>query len=150
MNTSRKTSENLNQCPACGGEVNLELSVSDDEVPCAECGRVLWFVRKPINDVVLLTFLPGLLSGSESARRVDEVFSAVGDSSRVVLNLARLRVVSSMFLGMLAVLRQKTEAAGVEMKLCGVAPAVLDVLNVAKMDGLFDICDDEQAALGDV
>ena len=90
------------------------------------------------------------MSGSESGQRVDEVASAIGDSSHAVLNLARLRFVTSTFLGMLVALRRETQTASVSLKLCGPNPTALEALSIAKMDQLFQIYDDEQAALNDI
>ena len=35
-------------------------------MPCGHCGQLLWFVRKPLGEVVILTFFPGWQSPSTS------------------------------------------------------------------------------------
>jgi anti-sigma B factor antagonist len=107
----------------------------------------LWFVQKRFNGAVILTFLPGLISGSEAMGRIQQVQQAVGDSTRLVLNLTRLRLVSSMFLGMLVVLQRRVQAVNGKVKLCGLHSDALDVFRASKLDTVFEICADEQSAL---
>ena len=125
----------------------LELLDSAGDSPCPHCRRLLWFLRKCRNGVVVLTFLPGLMSGSEAMGRVHQVQEAVANSSRLVLNLSRMRLVSSMFLGMLVVLYRTMVAVERDGKLCGLHPDTLDVFRTTKLDRVFDICGDEQTAL---
>jgi anti-anti-sigma factor len=94
-----------------------------------------------------LTFLPGLMSGSEAMDRVNQVKEAVAASSRLILDLSRMRLVSSMFLGMLVALHRGIMAVNAAVKLCGLQPFVLDVFESTKLDTVFDICGDEQSAL---
>jgi len=135
------------RCPACNVEVTLDPSYLEGDVPCANCGQFVWFAKKSIGDVAVLTFLPGLMSGSESAGRVEEVIAAIGESSRLVLNLTHMNIISSEFLGMLLALRQEVLRASGKLKLCGLPPDSLDVFKVTKFDTVFDICDDVPAAL---
>lgn len=135
------------RCPACGWEVVWELLDSAGDSPCPHCGRPLWFVRKCSQGVVVLTFLPGLMSGSDAMGRVQQVQEAVANSSRLLLNLSRMRLVSSMFLGMLVVLYQRILAVDGTTKLCGLNPDVLFVFKATRLDRIFDICEDEQTAL---
>ena len=107
----------------------------------------MWFVRRSVDGVVVLTFLPGLVTGSEGLQRIDEVVSAFGGSSRVVVNLSRLRFVSSMFLGMLVVLHKRVVLVKGELKICGIQPEASVVFKITRLDKVFDIRDDEQSAL---
>ena len=38
-------------------------------MPCEHCGQLLWFVRKPLGEVVILTFFPGLAIALDSIAR---------------------------------------------------------------------------------
>ena len=148
MDTPSRTPEGVpNCCPACGGEVHLDPSSPLGDVPCPHCGHLLWFLKKSIDDVVILTFLPGLTSGSESFERVDEVSSMLGASPRLILNLFHLRIVSSMFLGMLVVLHRRVLTANGTLKLCGLRPEAAAAFKVTRLDMIFDIHDDEQDAM---
>ncbi len=134
-------------CPYCGAGSAIDLPGAEDDTPCPGCGRLLWFVRKPKDEVAVLIFLPGLISGSESLPRVDEVTSAIGNASRIALDLSRLRVITSMFLGMLVSLQRSVVAAGGSLKLFGVSPGQRDVFRATKLDTLFSIHGDEASAL---
>jgi anti-sigma B factor antagonist len=65
----------------------------------------------------------------------------------LVLNLSRMRVVSSMLLGMLVVLYRRMLAANGAVKLCGLRADTRDVFRTTKLDRVFEIYEDEQTAL---
>jgi anti-anti-sigma factor len=148
MDKSAQTvGEHCNYCPYCGTTVDLRPSEPQGDTPCPQCQQLLWFVRKSVDGVVVLTFLPGLMVGSESGGKADEVFSALGDSLRVVVNFSRLRLASSLFLGMMVALRRKVKAVGGNVKVCELAPVVEDSFRATQLHGLFEIYADEQAAV---
>ncbi len=95
----------------------------------------------------VLTFLPGLLSGSESEWRLDEVVSATNGSTRVVLNLSHLRFVSSLFLGMMVGLHRRLAAIAGSLKVCGLNERSSEAFCTAGIDRLIDLCDDEPTAI---
>ena len=135
-------------CPFCGTVVIVgPASIPARDAPCPKCGHLLWFVRKSVNNVAILTFLPGLMAGSESIERVGEVISAIGDAPRVVLNLSHLSFIASMFLGMLVILHKRVVSANGVLKICGVQPEAAVVFKVTKLDTVFAIYADEQSAL---
>jgi len=134
-------------CPFCGTASVVDLAMIDEDAPCPNCGRLLWFVRKPHDEVAILVFLPGLISGSESLPRVDEVVSAVAGAPRVAADLSRLRVVTSMFLGMLVSLQRKVAAAQGKLKIFGVPPGQRSVFAATRLDTVLDIHPDEATAL---
>jgi anti-anti-sigma factor len=134
-------------CPLCGGAILLEVSDARKDVLCPHCGEMLWFVRKYAGDVVILTFMPGLMSGCESVLLFDEASAALGNASRVVLNLSRLQFVSSVFLAMLLRLHKKVNAARGRLQLCGLQPETAEALRISKFDTIFAISEDEQSAL---
>jgi anti-anti-sigma factor len=135
-------------CPLCDRVVIVRPAfVPAKDVPCPHCGELLWFVRKTIDDVVILTFLPGLMTGSESMERAAEVIAAVGDFPRVVLNLSHLPFIASMFLGMLVVLHKRMASAQRTLKVCGIQPEPAVVFKLTKLDAVFAICDNERQAL---
>jgi anti-anti-sigma factor len=95
----------------------------------------------------VLIFLPGLISGSESLPRIDEVTSAIGSASRIAVDLSRLRVITSMFLGMLVSLQRSVVAAEGALRLFGVSPGQREVFRATKLDTVFRIYGDEPSAL---
>jgi stage II sporulation protein AA (anti-sigma F factor antagonist) len=104
-------------------------------------------VRKPLGEVVILTFFPGPTITLDSIERVNLVTSAAGDLSRVVINLSHLQVIPTVFLGMLVALHHRAAKIGGKLKLCGLRPELLPTLKVAILNHMFDIHDDEQSAL---
>ena len=137
-----------NLCPACGGRLDFDLANAEGDAPCPHCRHLVWFVQKPAGGVVVLTFLPGLVAGSESLERLGEVTIAIGDCKHVVLDLSRLRVITSLFLGMLVALQRRLVAAERRLKICGLSAGQRDIFKTTKLDMVFDICDDEGIALG--
>ena len=147
MDSTPDILDGVNCCPACNREVSIEGIDSPGDLPCSGCGRLLWFVRKRVNGVAVLTFLPGLLSGSESEGRLEEVVSATNGLTRVVLNLSHLRFVSSLFLGMMVGLRRRLAAVAGSLKVCGLNEKSSEAFCTAGMDRLLDLCDDEPTAI---
>lgn len=136
----------VNCCPSCGKAVTTAPLANAGDVPCPHCDDLLWFVRRAHDGVVVLTFLPGLMVASESRERIDDVSDAMQGCSRIILDLSQLQILSSIFLGLLVALnRRVTEAEG-KMKICGVQPDVREVFRMTKLEELFEICEDEQAA----
>lgn len=134
-----------NRCPSCNGVADSE-SLSGD-VPCPRCGHPLWFLKKSVGEVYILAFLPGLMSASESIERLGEIHSAVGGARHLILDCSNLRIITSIFLGMLVMLHKRISVGGGTIKLCGLTPEAADVFRITKLHLLFDIYDDPQGAL---
>jgi len=147
MNASHQIVDGATDCcPACGKELLAELLDEAGDTCCPHCQHLLWFLRRCSNGALVLTFLPGLMSGSEAMERVQDVYEAVAHSSRVILNLSCMRLVSSMFLGMLVALQKKVVAVNGTVKLYGLHAETLEVFRVSKLDWVFDIYENEQEA----
>ncbi len=134
-------------CPACGSPVIIEPIDSVGDSPCIKCGHMIWFVRRSIDETVILTFLPGLMMSSESLGRVSEVKAAIGEAPRAILDLAHLHFLSSIFLGLLVALHRWLDADARALRVCSVQPDNREVFRITKLDGMFTLCDDEQIAL---
>jgi anti-anti-sigma factor len=117
------------------------------DVPCTRCGQLLWFVRKPLGEAVILTFFPGPIVALDSITRVKLVASAAGDLSRVVVNLSHLLFIPTVFLGMLVAIHRRVGEAGGELRLYGLHPRVLATFKATNVDRMFNIYDSEQSAL---
>lgn len=148
MDAARRTADDAaERCPACGREVALEEVDSVGDMPCPRCRQLLWFLQKSRNGVLILTFLPGLMSGSEALGRVHEVHAAVANARRLVINLSQMRLVSSMFLGMLVAFYRRIAMEDGAVKLCGLNADTRDVFKATRLDRIFDIYGDEATAL---
>lgn len=72
----------------------------------------------------------------ESLRRA---VLAQADASVVVLDLARVSTIDAAGLGMMLELRQQTESRGIEFRLRNVTKLVRRVLEITRLDSVFDI-----------
>jgi anti-sigma B factor antagonist len=136
-----------NCCPACGSEVAFQPSGPAGDFRCPRCGCLLWFLRKSVDGVAILTFLPGSMCDRESVEQVDDVVSAIRSSRGAVLNLSHLRFVSAFFLGLLVRLHLRMVSAQATLTICGLRPESLEVFQVTKLDEVFSIHYNEQNAL---
>ena len=91
--TSSEITTTPYDCPFCGAKVVIE---SEKDVRCPTCGKILWFVKQRVAGVIVITFLPGLMTASESIQNVDDLLSAVGRSTRIVLNLSLASISRNM------------------------------------------------------
>jgi anti-anti-sigma factor len=98
-------------------------------------------------ETVVVRLLPGEIVNNLNAERVEELLSAIGGVSHVVVNLSDLRSMPAFLLGRLVRLHRGLAAAGGRLKLCGLQPEILDVFTITHMVGVLDICDDEARAL---
>lgn len=148
MPASTPSREKLpSSCPTCEGIVDLPQTGPSEGFVCPTCRQHVWFLKKLVGEVVVLTFLSGTARNEESLRRLDEIRAAAGAAKGLILELSRLRFVSSLFLGMLVVLHRRMGAAHGSLKLCGLQRETRDVLRVTKLDRVFAIYDDETSAL---
>lgn len=147
MEASFEVIENAsNRCPACGRELTIQPSSLAEDSPCPHCGRPLWFLRQSVQGITVLTFLPGQICEWESVDQVDDVIVAIGDSRRVIVNLARLRSVSAAFLGMLVRLHRRMVSAQAALKICGLRRESLEVFKMTKLDKVLSIHYNEENA----
>jgi anti-anti-sigma factor len=81
--------------------------------------------------------------GRELHRLIEE-----GGHTRLVVNFAGVRYISSEVLGILAALQRRAEAARGGIALCGLDPLLRDMVRITRLDRAFDVCGDEAEALG--
>lgn len=68
-------------------------------------------------------------------------------ASKLVLNLATIKLLSSSVLSVLVRINRKTKAAGGGIKLCHVNRDTMEVLRVMRLTKIFDVCDTEERAV---
>jgi anti-anti-sigma factor len=68
--------------------------------------------------------------------------------TRLVVNFAGVRYVSSAVLGILAALQAESEPTRRHITLCGLDPLLRDMVRITHLDRVFDIRTDEADALG--
>ena len=68
--------------------------------------------------------------------------------TRLVVNFTGVRYLSSEVLAILAGLQRQVNPARGRIQLCGLDPLLRDMVRITHLDRVFDICKDEEEALG--
>jgi len=76
----------------------------------------------------------------------DHLYDLEG-SGRLLLDLGNVRFLSSNALGILVNFKKKLDAVGGNLRLCCLAPDLLELLLITKLDRLFEVFDSQQEAL---
>ena len=69
------------------------------------------------------------------------------EHGKMLLNFQAVKLMTSAMLGKLLGLKKHCTAAKVTLKLCGLTDDILEVFKVTKLNKVFDIHDDESAAM---
>ena len=79
----------------------------------------------------------------------DTLFALVSENSpaTIVLSFVQVEHLSSMALGTLIRLNKRVDESDGQLKLCSIAKNLYEIFIITKLNKLFDIYDDEQAAL---
>jgi anti-anti-sigma factor len=103
-----------------------------------------------IGEVTIASFIDGKLLDHESLRAIREELVYVTEDlnrKKLVLNLSKVRDISSLALGLLVTMNKKLQEAGGKLVLCEIDPKIQEVFAIAKLDTLFVIRGDEKDAL---
>ena len=88
-----------------------------------------------------------IVFGEESASLRDTVKKLLGESPKIVLNMREVNFIDSGGLGTLVSLYTTARSAEGALKLASLSQRVGDLLQVTKLVTIFEIFDDEQAAV---
>ena len=147
MNTSAQPlNEQMRQCPICETQLRVD-SFQTGEVACSGCGHVIWYQKRTIDGISILDAVSGIVSINMDIERVSKSLLSGIDKARVILNLSRLKFISSAFVAGMIALQKRVRAAGGRLILCGMHPIVRETLHGARLDTFFEICENEQDAL---
>ena len=80
--------------------------------------------------------------GRELRRLIEE------GHTRLVVNFAGVRYLSTEVLAILAGLQRKVDPVRGRIVLCGMDPLLRDMVRITRLDRFFDICDEEAEAIG--
>jgi anti-anti-sigma factor len=148
MNTSAQPlNEQTRQCPICGTQLRVD-SFRTGETACSGCGHVIWYQKRTMDGVSVLDAISGIVAINVDIERVSKSLLSDTDKPRVVLNLSRLKFISSAFVAGMIALQKRVRSAGGRLILCGMHPIVRETLHGARLDTFFEICESEQDALG--
>jgi anti-sigma B factor antagonist len=103
-----------------------------------------------IGDVTVVNFTDKKILDEQNIQIIGEqLFSLVDDLGRrkLLLNFSNVEYLSSAALGKFITLNKKVNAAGGRLILCNIDPQIYEVFEITKLNKLFNIQKEEQAAL---
>lgn len=103
-----------------------------------------------VDGVTVVSFLDSVITDDVVLNEVrDELYRVVDvqKKTRLVLNLGNIRKYSTQFLGNLLGLKQRVVKAKGGLKLCSIAPNLMDAVKILHLEKVFEIFDDEQEAI---
>jgi anti-sigma B factor antagonist len=147
MNTSAELpNEQMRQCPICDAQLRVD-SFRTGETACSGCGHVIWYQKRTVDGISIMDAISGIVAINMDIERVSNSLLSGTDKARVVLNLSRLKFISSAFVAGMIALQKRVRAANGRLILCGMHPIVRETLHGARLDTYFEICENEQDAL---
>lgn len=101
-----------------------------------------------VGDLMIMRADGGLNSGT-AVQLSDQVAALVkGGVRNIIVDCSKLQIISSVGIGSLLLLHARIKRAGGEVKLAGLGGAIMQVIRITKLDGVFEMYDDvEQARL---
>ena len=119
------------------------------DATCPHCGSLMW-CGEPPNLVIVTVIEFGDEIGDEAARkafcvRVEELIEA--GRPHVLLDLSQARSLPESILGLLVHLHLRVEVHGGRVALCGVAPELVQLFKITRVDRLLRIYHNQADAL---
>jgi len=103
-----------------------------------------------IGDVTVVSFTDKKILDEQNIQIIGEqLFSLVDELGRrkLLLNFGNVEYLSSAALGKFITLNKKVNAAGGKLVLCNIDPTIYEVFEITRLNRLFNIQKEEQAAL---
>ncbi len=103
-----------------------------------------------VGEVTVVRFVDRKIIDHSNIQQIGtELFQLVEEQNKLklLLNFANVEFLSSEALGKLIRLDKKVKAHGGTLKLSNIRPEIMEVFVITKLNKLFDIKDDEAAAL---
>jgi anti-sigma B factor antagonist len=103
-----------------------------------------------IGDVTVVNFTDKKILDEQNIQIIGEqLFSLVDELGRrkLILNFSNVEYLSSAALGKFITLNKKVNSAGGRLVLCNIDPQIYEVFEITKLNKLFNIQKEEQAAL---
>ena len=147
MNTKLETQQQpiMCRCPVCGNAVPLETPIPRYDAPCSGCGSLVWCRQRSTGKTVLLDALPDRTPELQEVEVAVDALLGGGETSRIVLDMTRLELVSSAFVARLVSMNKRLRASGAELVLCGMSPVIREVFSQLHLDRAFRIVDSQNA-----
>jgi anti-sigma B factor antagonist len=101
------------------------------------------------DDVLTIRIQDERLVEPEQLKRLFEELNTLlgkSDERQVVLNFGSVKFMASSMLSKLVAFQKKSDEFRAKLKLCNVAPDIMEVFKITKLNKVFDIQPDEAAA----
>jgi anti-sigma B factor antagonist len=103
-----------------------------------------------VGDVTVVNFVDKKILDEQNIQIIGEqLFDLVDNQGKkkLLLNFGNVEFLSSAALGKLITLNKKSQTSGGKLVMCKIAKEIMEVFEITKLDKLFKIYPDEQAAL---
>src|SRR2546423_15697569 len=103
-----------------------------------------------IGDVTVVNFIDRKILDEQNIQKIGEDLFHLVDAenrSKILLNFSNVEYLSSAALGKFITLNKKVQASGGKLVLCNIDPNIYEVFEITRLDRLFNIQKEEQAAL---
>ena len=144
---SDRSEEAAYSCPVCDTRIAGAPAPPPFDAPCPDCGYMLWCRKKMMGGVAVLHVVPGRTPEHGEVEQLGEALERPGGGPRVIVELSALDFMSSAFIARLVALNKRIRAAGGKLVLCGLHPFVREAFHDSRLERIFEIADDEKAAL---
>ena len=104
-----------------------------------------------VDGVTVVNFLDKRILDEPTIQAIaDQLFSLVDDSGKreLLLNFSNVEYLSSAALGKLINLHKKLTGVQGKLAMCNVIPQIYEVFSITKLDKIFKIFPDQDAAMG--
>ena len=103
-----------------------------------------------IGDVTVARFVDKKILDENNIQIIgNQLFGLVEEDGRkkIILDFTNVEYLSSAALGKLITMDKKVKNAGGKLRLCSIRPDIYEVFQITRLNKLFDIRDDQEAAL---
>lgn len=105
-----------------------------------------------IGDITIARFVDKKILDENNIQIIgNQLFGLVeeDDRKRIILDFSNVEYLSSAALGKLIMMDKKVKAVGGKLRLCSIRPDIYEVFAITKLNKLFDMKDDQDAAMED-
>ena len=105
-------------------------------------------VEEDINGVTIVNFAHKKILDEQNIQQLGEELTSLVDGPRkILLNFQHVEYLSSAAIGKLMAMNKLVTAAKAKLRMCSISPAIFEVFKITKLNKVFEIHKDEQAAL---
>ena len=126
-------------CPICRDALPYLTTLPPVGTPCFKSGAFLWCRRRDSPEGVVLEAVPGRTPKSWEVELIVDSLGRHGTLDRVTLDLSKLEIVDSSYVGALVGMRKRLQASGCALLLYGLSPVVLEIFGRLRLNRLFGI-----------